>query len=69
MEWAAALVLYAIPVLHGVRRFDDIVEECLEWMRSDMGEWYPPLAPLMTWIVIIGWPVAMVLDAFTPDDR
>lgn len=65
MSWAIAMILYALPILAGIRHFDDELEDCKEWMRSDDGEWFPSLAPLMV-ISLLGWPLFAALDAIAP---
>lgn len=69
MGWWFALALYALPVLAGIRHFDEEVEDCKEWMRSDDGEWFPTIAPFMAALSIAAWPVFVALEAFMPEDR
>lgn len=66
MSWAVALILYALPILAGIRHFDEELEDCKEWMRSDDGEWFPALAPLMVVISLLGWPLVAAWDAIAP---
>lgn len=66
MSWAIAMILYALPILAGIRHFDDELEDCKEWMRSDDGEWFPSLAPLMVIVSLLGWPLFAALGAITP---
>ena len=66
--WAIAAVLYALPVLAGVRHFDEAVEDCRDWMRSDEGEWFPALAPIMAVISLLLWPLFAAIDAISPPD-
>jgi len=65
MSWAIAMILYALPILAGIRHFDEL-EDCKEWMRSDDGEWFPSLAPLMVIVSLLGWPLFAALDAIAP---
>ena len=61
--WGIALILYALPVLAGIRHFDDVTEDMKEWMRLDDGQWYPALAPYMAAISLILWPLFTAIEA------
>jgi len=66
--WAIALILYSLPILAGIRHFDDVTEDCREWMRSEHGEWLPTLAPLMAAISLILWPLLIAIEAIERKD-
>lgn len=69
MGWTVAAILYALPILAGIRHFDEAVEDCLEWMRGEDGEWFPSLAPFAAAVSILLWPLFCLTDAFEPKDR
>jgi len=69
MGWAIASILYVLPVLAGIRHFDDTVEDCKEWMRSDDGEWFPALAPYMAALSLLLWPLIVAFDAVIPGEK
>jgi hypothetical protein len=68
MGWSIAAILYALPILSGIRNFDAVIEDCKDWMRSDEGEWFPQVAPLMAAVSLILWPLAYAIDAITPNE-
>jgi hypothetical protein len=68
MGWSIAAILYALPILSGIRNFDAVVENCRDWMRSDEGDWYPQLAPLMAAINLILWPLDHAIAAISPKE-
>lgn len=61
MGWGIALLIYALPVLSGLRHIDDEVEDTKDWMRN-AGEWYPSLAPAVAVLAIIFWPVGCIIS-------
>lgn len=69
MGWTVAAILYALPILAGIRHFDDALEDCREWMRGEDGEWFPSLAPFMAGVSILLWPLFCLAEAFEPEDR
>jgi hypothetical protein len=68
MGWSVAAILYVLPILAGIRHFDDEVKDCKEWMRSEDGEWFPSLAPWMAALCLALWPIVMAWDAIAPRD-
>jgi hypothetical protein len=64
--WAIALILYALPIMAGIRHFDDLIEEAKDWMRLENGAWHPALAPYMAAISLILWPIFTALEAIEP---
>ena len=69
MGLAIASILYVLPILAGIRHFDDEVADCKEWMRSDEGEWFPALAPYMAGLALLLWPIFTALDAIAPGEQ
>lgn len=65
---AIAAVLYALPILAGIRHFSDEVDGAKEWMRSEDGEWYPALAPWVAALGLLLWPLVVALDCITQPD-
>lgn len=63
--WAVALILYILPILSGIRHFEDLVEDCKEWMRES-GDWFPNLAPYAAAFALICWPIEHALSAISP---
>jgi hypothetical protein len=66
--WGIAVILYALPILAGIRHFEDVVEDARDWMRGGDGEWYPALAPLMAAISLVLWPLFVALEAIAPGE-
>ena len=66
--WSLAAILYALPVLSGIRHYDESLDDCKQWMR-DSGEWYPGLAHACVLFMIFGWPIWHAFSAFGSDDR
>ena len=67
--WSIAAILYALPILAGIRHFQDTVDDCRDWMRSDEGEWFPALAPYMAALSLILWPLFAAADAISPREN
>lgn len=72
--WTIAAILYTLPILAGIRHFDDVhfddvTEDAKDWMRSDEGEWFPALAPFMAAISLILWPLFTAIEAIEPKDH
>jgi uncharacterized membrane protein YdjX (TVP38/TMEM64 family) len=63
--WAVALILYILPILSGIRYFDEHLEVAKEWMRES-GDWYPGLAIYMAIIALILWPLDHAMMAISP---
>ena len=67
--WAIAAILYTLPILAGIRHFDDVTEDAKDWMRSDEGKWFPAFAPFMAAISLILWPLFTAIEAIEPKDH
>lgn len=61
MGWGFALILYVLPILVGLRHFDEAVEDAKDWMREE-GVWYPTLAPILAIFALVIWPVSMAIE-------
>ncbi len=57
MAWTVALLLWAIPVVHQIKHFEDTLEDVEDWMRSGPGLWFPSIAPYVAVTLILLWPL------------
>ncbi len=62
-----ALILYAVPLLHGAAHYHDILEQAQDMMQL---EDVPPnvTAHAVACVAILCWPISMLLDCL-PDGK
>lgn len=66
MGWTVAAILYALPILSGLRYFDEEVESWKEDMRLSHDTWFPELAPCVAFCAFIFWPIGALFCVFGP---